>query len=117
MAKHVTVSLVDDMDPTLSADRTLPFSFDKEEYEIDLSEQNQARFYAAVRPFITHARKVGSNAGTSIRRRKHKPTAEEVAERNEIRAWARAQGHEVSDFGRIPADILELWENAQQVSA
>jgi hypothetical protein len=34
----------------------------------------------------------------------------------ELRAWARAQGHPVSDRGRIPAGILQAWRAAHHAS-
>ena len=32
-----------------------------------------------------------------------------------VREWAREQGHEVSDKGRVPKDILEAWDKRHDV--
>jgi hypothetical protein len=36
------------------------------------------------------------------------------AERDEIRRWARANGHTVGDVGTIPAKVLQAWQNAHR---
>ena len=51
MAKKITITLVDDIDGTSSADETVSFSLDGVSYEIDLSADNAGKLremFAAV---------------------------------------------------------------------
>ncbi|WP_425276431.1 Lsr2 family DNA-binding protein [Streptomyces swartbergensis] len=61
-----------------------------------------------LRPFVEKGRKVGRTRETGRVRRGAAvgPSAEEV------RAWARANGHQVNDRGRVPRGIREAFEAA-----
>ncbi len=104
MAQRVQIILEDDYDGG-TADETVSFSLDGAEYEIDLSTENAASLRDAVAPWLAHARKTGGR-----RKRGSKPT--EVSSTSDIRAWAQANGHEVSSRGRVSADIREAYEKA-----
>lgn len=108
MAKRTitTVELTDDVDGG-KADRTLTFGFDGASYEIDLSRKNATAFEKVLKPYVEAARKVGR--GSARRPRK---AAGPVRDLGAIRSWARANGHEVSDRGRVPAAIIEAYEAA-----
>ena len=98
MAREIRVILTDDLDGT-EADQTVEFSLGNASYSIDLSDANVAKLEAALEPFIAKAEKVrGGRAGRG-------GTAE-------IRAWARENGFEVSDRGRVPADVMAAYEAA-----
>ena len=108
MAQKVQVILVDDMDGG-SADETVSFSLDGVSYEIDLSTKNAAAFRDSLAQYVGLARRVGgrSAAGRSSSRRKggDNKTAQ-------IREWARANGHQVNERGRIPATVVEAYDKA-----
>jgi len=113
MAQKVTVQLVDDLDGG-PADETVSFSLDGTAYEIDLSATNATDFRDAFARYVGHARRVGGRTagrsagrGTSRRRGGDNRTAE-------IREWARANGHQVNERGRIPATIVEAYEQAHR---
>jgi hypothetical protein len=103
MASRVHIVLEDDLDGSL-ADSTVQFAFDGTEYEIDLSEDNLAALRATLEPYISAGRKVGGRG-----RRRVKPAGNRSAE---IRAWAAANGIEVSSRGRIPAGIAAQYDAA-----
>lgn len=42
-----------------------------------------------------------------------KPT--KAPDRESIRAWAKENGHDVADFGRLPIAVIEAYNSAQQV--
>ncbi|MEU0414491.1 histone-like nucleoid-structuring protein Lsr2 [Streptomyces griseorubiginosus] len=44
----------------------------------------------------------------------HAPPAGRSVDTNTIREWARANGYEVPDRGRIPAAVREAWQRATQ---
>jgi hypothetical protein len=75
------------------------------EYEIDLSKKNAAAFRGKLAPFIEHARK----AGRGQRRRPGRTSASRERSGG-IRAWAIDRGIVVSDRGRIPASVVEQYE-------
>jgi hypothetical protein len=108
MAQKVQVILVDDIDGG-TADETVSFALDGVAYEIDLSDKNAAAFRESLAQHVGLARRVGGRAaagrGTSRRRGGDNKTAQ-------IREWARANGHQVNERGRIPATVAEAYAKA-----
>lgn len=108
MAKNTQtiVTLTDDLDGG-KADRTVTFSYDGVNYEIDLSKKNANALDKAVSPYLNAARKV--------RRSRTRATASagKRSDLAEIRAWAKANGHDLSDRGRIPAAVTEAYDAAK----
>jgi hypothetical protein len=112
MATETTTRLIDDLDGS-QAERTVPFAWDGRAYEVDLSKKNVAAFEKIMRPYLAAARTArvtssrssgrGRSAGTSAQRRR---------DLQAIREWARANGHEVSDRGRVSAAVIEAYEAA-----
>ena len=121
MAQKVTVQLVDDLDGPQSDDiSTVSFGLDGAAYEIDLTKANAENLRKALAAFVPHARRVGGRVkrGTaSTSGNGSAPAGREQAQA--IRGWARRNGHEVSDRGRIPSSIVEAFEadQASQVDA
>ena len=62
------VSLIDDLDGS-EADETVTYSLDGQEYEIDLSEENAAKFRETLEPYIDKSRPVERQASSPTRRR------------------------------------------------
>jgi hypothetical protein len=104
MAKNVSVVITDDLDGSEGA-RTVVFSFDGVGYEIDLAEGNRAKLEEALAPFIAAARKAGRS-----RRGSSRPS--QSVDRAAVRAWARQEGLNVSERGRISAEVLSRYEAA-----
>lgn len=102
MAQKVRTLLIDDLDGG-DADGTVRFSMDGTDYEIDLSASHAGQLRDALAPYINAARRAGSAARTS-RKAAPDPT--------EVRAWARTQGIEVKDRGRVPADLIARFKAA-----
>jgi hypothetical protein len=108
MATKIAVALEDDLDGG-PADETVRFGVSGVEYEIDLSKKNAKRFRTGVAPYVEHARR----AARGTRRRTPRPTS--ARERSgDIRAWAKAEGIEISDRGRIPAHVVAQYEAASR---
>jgi hypothetical protein len=114
MAQKVLVQLVDDLDGTSSTDiATVTFGLDGVSYEIDLNEGNATNLREHLSEFITSARRTGgrvkrgaATGGTTGSGRNREQT-------QAIREWAKKNGHEVSDRGRIPAAVISAFEAAQ----
>ncbi|MFC0114071.1 histone-like nucleoid-structuring protein Lsr2 [Kibdelosporangium aridum] len=113
MAQKVTVQLVDDLDGSVAEDiSTVTFGVDGVSYEIDLTEGNADKLRASLADFVGAARRIGGRVkrGTGI-----KGAAAPAANREQtkaIREWARKNGYELSDRGRISSTVLEAFEVA-----
>src|SRR5215469_297723 len=105
VATRTTVTLEDDLDGG-AAQETLRFSWTGADYEIDLSAENAARFRSQLAPYVEHARAAGSGQ----RRRSSRP-ASSRRQSAAIRAWAKQQGVQLSERGRIP-DLIVAQYNA-----
>lgn len=105
MVQRVEVIIIDDIDGS-PADETLKFTLDGTSYEIDLSTANAARLREALAPFV------GSARATSARRGRTKAPAKAGATAAQIRVWAAASGHQISDRGRVPTHIRQAFELA-----
>ena len=104
MATQTVVTVTDDIDGS-EAEETIRFAIDGTEFEIDLSKAHAKELRGTLEPYIKVARKSGrSRAG----RRRSASSAKE--ETKAIRDWARRQGMEVSDRGRIPAEIQQAYK-------
>jgi hypothetical protein len=106
MAQRVNIVLVDDIDGG-EADETVTFGLDGSAYEIDLSSKNAAKFRDALASYVGHARKVGGRrGGRRAAASGNGPSA------REIREWARANGWNLSDRGRVAAEVRQAYEAA-----
>jgi hypothetical protein len=106
MAKRVSVVITDDLDGSPGAE-TATFSFGGQNYEIDLSPANLARLEESLRPFM--------DAGRRTTRSKPSRAARANGDRTDraaVRAWAAEQGLQVSERGRISAEVMSKYEAA-----
>ena len=111
VAQKVQVILTDDFDGG-EADETVAFAIDGVSYEIDLSESNAEALREALTAYVAAARRVG---GRSTRRTASVPKARPAAERtdlSDLRGWARENGFQVSDRGRVSSEIRAAYEAA-----
>jgi Lsr2 len=130
MAQQVSVRFVDDLDGS-DAVGTVSFALDGRAYEIDLSDDNATRLRESLASFVAAARKSGGSAATNNRRGQKAPkvTAPKTTEPKmtagsarpqplvreqtaAIRAWARQNGHQVSDRGRISKTVVDAFQAA-----
>jgi hypothetical protein len=105
MARRTVVSLEDDLDGS-PADETVRFGIGGTIYEIDLSRKNAARFRKDLAPFIERARRPGRAQRRPVR------TAASRRRSHDIRVWARQQGIQLSERGRIPASVARRYDEA-----
>ena len=110
MAQRVQILLEDDIDGT-PATETIPFALDGKSYEIDLNEKNAGKLRGALEKFIAASRKAGTNSKSNGTPRAQKVTPLGPSPR-EVRDWARSNGLEVPDRGRIPEEIRKQFEAA-----
>ncbi|HEY3468822.1 MAG TPA: Lsr2 family protein [Amycolatopsis sp.] len=121
MAKRISIEIFDDTDGS-AADQTVPFGLDGVSYEIDLSNANASALRAAMKPYVTAARRTGGRrikvaAGQSTETDKTNTEATtDYTATHEIRLWARDNGYEVADRGRIPVSVVEAYEESRKAN-
>lgn len=107
MAQQVHTLFIDDIDGG-AAEGTVRFALDGTEYEIDLSAEHTAELHNALTNYITHARKVGgAQRQRATRGRRGAASSFDTAK---VREWARQNGLEIKDRGRVPADVVEKYQ-------
>jgi Lsr2 len=112
MAQKVNIVLVDDIDGS-EATQTVSFGLDGTTYEIDLNDANAASLRDSLAGYIGHGRKVGAAPRRSGRRSSGSANGSGSGpSAKEIRDWARANGHEVPDRGRVSAEVREAFDKA-----
>jgi len=115
MAQKVQVLLVDDLDGG-EATETVSFALDGSSYEIDLSPKNADVLRDALAKYVGAARKAGRSAAASAGRtssgRSRGSAAMDRDQAAAIRSWAKKQGLKVSDRGRIPASIIDQYNQS-----
>lgn len=114
MATETFTRLVDDLDGS-KAERTVDFSWGGKTYSIDLSRKNIAALEKSLQPYIGAARVVGASRrprGRSKGSRGNAGGAQGGRNLSAIREWARSNGYEVSDRGRIGAEVMAAYEAA-----
>ena len=111
MAQKIHIVLEDDIDGS-EATETVTFGLDGTNYEIDLNDAHAAALRDALSTYIGHGRKVG----TAPRRgRKSNATGSSTTSgpsAREIRDWARENGYDVPDRGRVSAEVREAYDAA-----
>jgi Lsr2 len=99
---------------------TIRFGWGASEYEIDLCKGHRETADEVFRGLLQFSRKV---SGRGIRAARSAPgprsdrrTAAGREQRADIRRWAIANGHKVSDRGRIAESIVREYEQAHEVA-
>lgn len=121
MARRIIHQLVDDIDGAVlddGAGETASFALDGRSYEIDLSESNAQSLRDALQPWIDAGRRVsaagagrgrrGGGRGQSTRQRGTAGGRDLAA----VRAWAKENGHQVSDRSRVLEAVLQAYDAA-----
>ena len=106
MAQQTTVTLTDDLDGGKAAE-TVSFGLDGRVYEIDLSKKNAAALRKALGDYTASARRV--RAGRAAVKPANTPVRVDA---KAVREWAQEQGIAVSARGRVPAEIVEQYQMA-----
>jgi hypothetical protein len=112
MAQKVQTLFIDDIDGG-EAEGTVRFGLDGADYEIDLSAAHSKALRKAMAKYIEAGRKVSGPA----RRRTQVAAGGRRNGRggpspSEVREWAKAQGIEVSDRGRVPGELVVKFQAA-----
>ena len=94
------------------ADVTVSFGLDGASYEIDLTNDNAQQLRESLRPFVEAARSVSSSQRTGRRRSGGRSASNNSESPAKVREWARENGHNVNERGRIPASVVAAYREA-----
>ena len=109
MAQKVQTLFVDDLDGSV-AEGTVRFGLDGTEYEIDLNAEHATALRNALAAYVRAARRVGGSARKPVRSGRRRPT--DGLNPTEVREWAKTQGIDVKDRGRVPSDLVVKFKAA-----
>jgi hypothetical protein len=120
MAQRTIVQLTDDLDGKSIPDgkgETIRFGLDRTDYEIDLTDKNAKALREVIGKYVAAARRTGSNSrgtarGAGSRRGTGPNSTGRDYDPKAVRAWAESQGIEVSQRGRVPADLIARYQGA-----
>lgn len=108
MATITETVLIDDIDGTPDAS-TLVFGLDGASFEIDLSESNMAAVRSVLEPLVEKATRVDGKR----KARRPSTATPSNSEASKVREWARANGFEIGNRGRISSEVTEAFTAAQ----
>jgi nucleoid-associated protein Lsr2 len=111
MAQRVNVVLVDDIDGN-DASETVSFALDGVDYEIDLSDQHASDLREALALYVGHGRRTGGRRRSGRKSSASATAADGGPSAADIRAWARENGYEVPERGRVSAEVREAYAAA-----
>ena len=109
MAQKIQTLFIDDLDGS-AAEGTVHFGLDGTEYEIDLNAGHTQELRDALARYVGAARRVGGAARRSARGARR--GSANGLNTTEVREWAKAQGIEVKDRGRVPAELVVKFKSA-----
>lgn len=112
MAKRTTVTLIDDLDGSEAAE-SVQFSYRGVDYSIDLNEKHASAFDKAVAKYVNSATRESGRKNQTRPGTRRAADGDRRTDLSDIRAWAAANGYEVSDRGRVAAHIVEAYDAAQ----
>jgi hypothetical protein len=111
MAQKVQTIFIDDLDGS-QADGTVRFGLDGTDYEIDLNAEHAQQLRDALARYVGAARRISGTARRPSRTGR-RPQANGL-NTTEVREWAKAQGIDVKDRGRVPAELIVKFKAATE---
>jgi hypothetical protein len=110
VAQRTVITLIDDLDGTEIAEgkgETVTFALDGKDYAIDLTNKNASALRKALAPYLDVASRVtGRPRAIGNFKKDTGPAA------SEVRAWAKDNGHDLPERGRIPGAVREAYTTA-----
>jgi hypothetical protein len=109
MAQKIQTLVIDDLDGS-EADGTVRFGLDGTDYEIDLNTEHANELRDALARYVNAARRAGGAARRPARSGRR--ASANGLNTTEVREWAKAQGIDVKDRGRVPAELVVKFKAA-----
>lgn len=112
MAQKVQILFIDDLDGG-QADDAVRFGLDGTDYEIDLSAKHAQALRTALAPYLSAARRAPGSAARQPGRNGRGAAGTGGPNPTAVREWAKSQGIEVKDRGRVPAELVAKFKAAK----
>jgi hypothetical protein len=109
VAQKIRFFFVDDLDGS-KAEGTVRFGLDGTEYEIDLNAGHAEQLRTALSRYAGAARKITRAARQPVANSRW--GAGNWISTSDIRVWAKAQGLEIKDRGRVPTRVIAEYVEA-----
>ena len=110
MAQKIQTLFIDDLDGS-AAEGTVRFGLDGAEYEIDLNADHAKALRDSLASYVGAARRSSGTAKRPARGGGRRGSASGL-NTTEVREWAKSQGIEVKDRGRVPAELVVKFKAA-----
>ena len=107
MARETIQVYFDDLtgEPVEADDvRSIKFAWEGKALRLDLNQENAEKLEEVMKPYLDAATLVTS----SEIKKAPKPRRTDL---DKVRSWARENGMEVSDRGRVPIKVLDAYDN------
>ena len=111
MAQKTVVVMTDDLSGG-DATQTIHFSLDNTDYVIDLNDKNAAALRSDFEKYIDAGRKHRTDGAAARPKRGVVRGPASGVDTAAVREWARANGHEVSERGRVSKKIIDAFAAA-----
>src|SRR5215472_7996016 len=108
MAQKIQTLFIDDIDGG-EAEGTVRFGLDGNNYEIDLSAKNDEELRNTLKQYISRARKASVSGRRGATRASRRSSSTDAVA---VRAWARENGYDIKERGRVPADVVAQYRSA-----
>ena len=109
MAQKVQTLFIDDLDGS-AAEGTARFGLDGTEYEIDLNAEHAQQLRDTLAAYMKAGRRI--SGGSRRPARTGRRASASGLNTTEVREWAKSQGIEVKDRGRVPAELVVKFKAA-----
>ncbi|WP_433855168.1 histone-like nucleoid-structuring protein Lsr2 [Streptomyces kronopolitis] len=90
---------------------TVTFGLGETWYEVDLTAEEQKDLEKALKSYL----KVSRKAGKTTPAKKQVVPETTAEERDKIREWAKKEGYEFADRGRIPKAVMKAYDEAHGI--
>jgi hypothetical protein len=111
VAQKIQILFIDDLDGS-EAESTIRFGLDGTKYEIDLNAGHAQALRDARARYVHAARRAGAGARRPARGGRRASAGD--VDSTEVREWAKAQGIDVKDRGRVPAELVVKFKAATE---
>jgi len=110
VAQKIQTLFIDDIDGS-EAEGTVRFALDGADYEIDLNAKHAEALRQALSRYVEAARRSSGPARKPVRPAGRRAAASGL-NTTEVREWAKSQGIDVKDRGRVPAELVVRFKAA-----
>jgi len=110
MVQKIQTLFIDDLDGS-EAEGTVRFGLDGTDYEIDLNANHSEALRTSLARYAEVARRSPGSRRPGRSGRRGGASASGL-DTTEVRQWARSQGIEVKERGRIPAELVVKFKAA-----